>query len=105
MVALNVPASRRGRAGRTIGGEMTAITPENLAQRGYRLIEWNRHAILEYWRSFHDGNQDYRIGVRFGEFKDIDHIVWIIFPSYMYAIRHLESVEQVEQLLGLLGAA
>jgi hypothetical protein len=82
---------------------MTLITPGNLEQRGYRLIEWNRGIILEYWKSFHDGSPDFRIGVRFGEFKDVPSIVWLIFPNYMYALKHFTSVEQIEQLLGLLG--
>jgi len=81
---------------------MTPITPQNLEQYGFRLIEWNRGVILEYWKSFRDDNQDFRIGVRFGEFKDVPYIVWLVFPDSMYALKHFNSIEQVEQLLDLL---
>jgi len=79
------------------------LTQEELEKHGYCRFSWNDGAIVEYWKSFRKtGDFDYRVGVRFGEYRNTPFTVWLILPSFMYSLRHLTTVEQVEQLLTLL---
>ena len=81
----------------------TPITPEALAAAGYQLFTWNS-VIPEYWKSFSkSGNGfDYRVGVRFGERKGVPFTMYLVFPHHMHPLRHIVTVEQVEQLVALL---
>lgn len=83
---------------------MTMCTPQELEKHNYQRFSWNNGAIVEYWKSIGKTPDDFnnRIGVRFGEWKSIPFIVWLFFSPSAYPLRHLTTIEQVEQLYTLL---
>jgi hypothetical protein len=79
------------------------ITQRGLEKLGYKRFSWNNGAIVEHWKSIAaDGSFDARIGVRFGEFRNEPYVVWLIFPYYMFPVRHLRTLNEIEQLWKLL---
>jgi hypothetical protein len=75
------------------------ITPQALEQHGYRRREWNGGAVVEYWKAIQG---DSRLSVRFGEIAHEPFRVWLFFPHHIQPLKHITTVEQVEQLHGLL---
>lgn len=80
------------------------MTPRELEAHGYQRFSWNHGVIIEYWKSITKNDDDFecRIGVRFGEWKDIPFIVWLFFSHQAHPLRHITMIEQVEQLYMLL---
>lgn len=75
------------------------ITPQALEQRGFRRREWNNGAVVEYWKAI---QSDSRLSVRFGEVEQEAFRVWLFFPHHIQPLKHITTVEQVEQLHSLL---
>jgi hypothetical protein len=79
------------------------MTPQELVQHGYRRFEWNGGLMIEYWKPLSDDNDfDFRLGVRFGERRDVPFIVWFTTKYSMYAVKRTKTIEQLETLFGLL---
>jgi len=79
------------------------ITPKELEQLGYRRFEWNNGAILEYWKPLGDDDDfEHRLGVRFGEWRHIPHIVYIWSRIGGYKFKHIETTSQLEQVYRLI---
>lgn len=80
------------------------LTQEALAQHQFHRFEWNNGAILEYWKGIADVNDfEIRIGVRFFRSKKEDEFeVWIFLLSSMYHCKHVQTIEQVNELYTLL---
>ena len=80
------------------------MTPQELEAYGFQRFSWNNGAIIEYWKSIgkNDDDFDFRIAVRFGERKNTPFIVWLFFPRLGHQLKHISTIEQVEQLYTLL---
>jgi hypothetical protein len=81
------------------------ITPEELLNLGFEEFAWNGGLIMEYWLSLFPDTEkewDYRLGIRFNEFRDKPFIVWLFTGSAMTQLRHIDTVEKVSQLYELV---
>lgn len=79
------------------------IQPEILEAHGFRLQLWNAGKLIEYWKPLclKDG-WNWRLAVRFGEFRDRPSVVWLITGRAMTQLPHIDTVEKLEQLYELL---
>jgi hypothetical protein len=81
------------------------ITPEELLNLGFDEFAWNGGIIMEYWLSLFPGTEkewDYRLGIRFNEFRDKPFIVWLFTGSAMTQLRHIDTIEKASQLYELM---
>lgn len=75
------------------------MTPAELLAAGFHEFNWNNGAIMEYWKSITEDEDgfDFRVGVRFGEWKDKPFLVWFITGSSMTSMPKIKTVEQLNQ--------
>lgn len=79
------------------------MTPEELARHGYNLMSWNGGTIPEYWKPLRgDDEFNYRIGVRFNEYKNRPFAVWLTVGSNMHECKRIKNVSQLNALHFLL---
>lgn len=71
---------------------------------GYRRFSWNNGTIIEYWIGIGRDKDDFdsRIGIRFGEWKHIPFLVWLIYPQVMIPLKHIKSYDDLRELYRLL---
>lgn len=80
------------------------MKPSELAAMGYHRFEWNGGDIIEYWKSIGRADNDFqsRIGIRFGEWKHLPFLVYLVWPSFMVPLKHIKSYEDLEELYRLV---
>lgn len=79
------------------------ITQDDLKKTGWKKFSWNGGVIIEWWKSFKGNSFDFRIGVRFGEYKGIKAGIVYLFAggSYIHLL-HINSIDHINSLYNLL---
>jgi len=86
------------------------MTPEQLEALGCEKIHWNPNYNGGFWEYYWaiegDGlsRSSSRLSITFGMFgeKSGPVVVWLVLPSSRFALRHVQTVEQLEQMYSLL---
>jgi hypothetical protein len=83
---------------------MNKLTPENLEKLGYKRFDWNGGSIPEYWKSIGESEDDFnrRVSVRFGEWNDRPHVVYLVQVQNHSVIKHIKTTWELEQLYSML---
>lgn len=75
------------------------ITSDGLMAQGWNKFSWNNGTIMEYWKPIQCADDQNRcVCVRFGEHPSSPFLVYLRFPQYMYAMRHIDTMNKLNAL-------
>lgn len=79
------------------------ITPDQLKANDWREFSWNNGSIMEYWKPLgRPDDFDFRLGVRFGEYKKVPPIVYLHTCRTYTPLLHVRNYEQLHGLYARL---